>query len=96
MTETKENKALIILGRYDLTVPEHTLIKRGLKLANSLGKEQPLHRITQEEVDKLICLGKKMGFVTFHDIFEPSPNGISSDQLYDILCLLSKNNIDII
>ena len=39
MTET-EQKALVLRGRYDLTVPERVLIERGLLLADSLGKKE--------------------------------------------------------
>ncbi len=39
MTE-KEQKSLILRQRYDLTVPERSLIERGLLLAESLGKKE--------------------------------------------------------
>ena len=40
MTEVTENRALIVRGEYDLTVPERALIGRGLLLAESLGKKE--------------------------------------------------------
>lgn len=40
LTEETENRALIVRGRYDLTVPERALIERGLLLAESLAKSQ--------------------------------------------------------
>ncbi len=85
MTETKENKALIIQGRYDLTVPEHTLIKRGLKLANSLIHRETKSKVTSEFHDKLIRLVEKKGFATYDDINDlllPDITEItSSDQI---------------
>ncbi len=40
MEEETENRSLIVRGRYDLTVPERSLIERGLLLAESLGKKE--------------------------------------------------------
>ena len=40
LTAETENRALIVRGRYDLTVPERALIERGLLLADSLGKKE--------------------------------------------------------
>jgi len=40
LTEETRNRALIVRGRYDLTVPERALIERGLLLADSLGKKE--------------------------------------------------------
>lgn len=56
MAEKKENKALIIQGRYDLTVPEHTLIKRGLALVDSLIYRETKSELTDAEIDDIIML----------------------------------------
>lgn len=40
LTEETENRALIVRGRYDLSLPELSLIERGLFLAETLGKKE--------------------------------------------------------
>lgn len=45
MREEPENRALIVLERYDLTVPERALIERGLLLADSLEKKKYIFSI---------------------------------------------------
>ena len=54
MTDT-EQRSLILRERYDLTVPQHTLIKRGLMLAeflekkNGIGKTKSAVNLTKED-----------------------------------------------
>jgi len=70
VNETKQ-RSLILRERYDLTVPEHSLIKRGTALAESLGKKKP---ITSEELMKLNrLLDEEKGFITYDDVNEIFP-----------------------
>jgi len=69
VNETKQ-RSLILRERYNLTVPEHTLIKRGIALAESLGKKMP---IISDEFRKLLLLGEKKGFLTYDDVNDMFP-----------------------
>jgi len=61
LTEEEKNKIPILQGRYDLTAPECALIKRGLLLAESLGKPQVSAKkkeLTLEQQEKVFQIYK--------------------------------------
>ncbi len=70
LTEETENRGLIVLGRYDLTVPERDLIGRGLALVDSLRKKE-YHCTILNAKFVLIPAGTFMMGTPYENAFKP-------------------------